>query len=567
MIKFCNYIVIVIISFFFQSCSEILEPVLFKIDKKSYIENAQEEFDINISTLTFENAAKANQDGFPRKLMLKGSGGRADVIDESELLVKKIPNHLNSKDYKLGYLDEITFEYVNEFINENVKWPPIPISTAYKMGAGDVITFIQISDIRGTSGLVPNNSDVFGVSSPDDIIETNGVIGSDGKVLLLGIGSLDVGNHTLDEVRSKVRNILIRNGQTPNFQLEITKFKSQKVFLSNPGKIEETLYLNNIPKSLQEITLNSSVSSFQGDLALISLTRDKIEYNYTATQLFDTGSPQIIIQENDLIKLQINNAKYEKYKTTIGSNGYILLPIVGNINTKNLSLNELQLIVKEAIIEKGYKPEFQLELTNFKSKKIYISYKNEGSQIINLTNFNTTLKEIILRTNNFKRQIEGLSLITLKRDKESYQLSLDEILNLNTPDIWVQDGDQIEFEHIAYKPGQVFALSGVGNARVIEISPSVRQTLADVMFSSNGAINNLSAKRSEIYLLRGRSPAIAYHLDAQNVSRILVAAKTELRPNDIIYVAERPIISFTRVLSEIAPLRILLRDLENGNIP
>jgi hypothetical protein len=47
----------------------------------------------------------------------------------------------------------------------------------------------------------------------------------------------------------------------------------------------------------------------------------------------------------------------------------------------------------------------------------------------------------------------------------------------------------------------------------------------------------------------------------------LVAAKTELRPNDIVYVAERPIISFSRTLAEILPLRILLRDIQDNNIP
>ena len=122
-------------------------------------------------------------------------------------------------------------------------------------------------------------------------------------------------------------------------------------------------------------------------------------------------------------------------------------------------------------------------------------------------------------------------------------------------------------ENLIYKPGQVFALSGAGSAQMVLIDPSKRETLADILFTPNGALNNLMAKRSEVYLLRGRSPSVAYHLDAQNVSRILVAAQTELRPNDIVYVADRPIISFSRTLAEINPLRILLRDLENGNIP
>jgi len=67
--------------------------------------------------------------------------------------------------------------------------------------------------------------------------------------------------------------------------------------------------------------------------------------------------------------------------------------------------------------------------------------------------------------------------------------------------------------------------------------------------------------------LRGKNPSVAYHLDAQNVSRILVAAKTELRPEDILYVADRPIITLSRTLSEIIPLRILINDIQNGNIP
>ena len=113
----------------------------------------------------------------------------------------------------------------------------------------------------------------------------------------------------------------------------------------------------------------------------------------------------------------------------------------------------------------------------------------------------------------------------------------------------------------------MFALSGAGSAHVVSIDPSRRETLADILFAENGALNNLLAKRSEIYLLRGKNPLVAYHLDAQNVSRILVAAKTELRPNDIVYVADRAIISFSRTLAEILPLRILLRDVQDNNIP
>ena len=46
-----------------------------------------------------------------------------------------------------------------------------------------------------------------------------------------------------------------------------------------------------------------------------------------------------------------------------------------------------------------------------------------------------------------------------------------------------------------------------------------------------------------------------------------MAAETELRPNDIVFVADRPLISFARVLSEVTPLRMLLRDIRLDTLP
>jgi polysaccharide export outer membrane protein len=68
-------------------------------------------------------------------------------------------------------------------------------------------------------------------------------------------------------------------------------------------------------------------------------------------------------------------------------------------------------------------------------------------------------------------------------------------------------------------------------------------------------------------LLRGRKPTQAYHLDAQNPASVLVADAVELRPNDIVFVAEQPLTSFNRTLLNILPLRVLLRDIQDNNFP
>ena len=105
------------------------------------------------------------------------------------------------------------------------------------------------------------------------------------------------------------------------------------------------------------------------------------------------------------------------------------------------------------------------------------------------------------------------------------------------------------------------------NPQIFTIDPTKRETLADVLFTSGGVLSATSAKRSEVYLLRGSNPVVAYHLDAQNPTRLIVADAMELRPNDILYVAEQPIVSFNRTLGTILPLRILLRDIGDNNIP
>jgi polysaccharide export outer membrane protein len=211
-------------------------------------------------------------------------------------------------------------------------------------------------------------------------------------------------------------------------------------------------------------------------------------------------------------------------------------------------------------------------VTDYKSKEFFLITKMHGSKAIPITDIPVNLKQAVLSNiaiDNQTTSRDGTTFTTVKliREGVSYQVSWQELLSGSTSNVFIKDGDTISLEDFDYKLGQVFALGGAGNAKLVPINPSKRETLADILFSPNGALNNLSAKRSEVYLLRGRNPSVAYHLDAQNVSRILVAAQTELRPNDIVYVADRPIVSFSRTLAEINPLRILLRDLEDGNIP
>ena len=573
---------------FLHSCSEILEPVSFFGGTQGVeAQSVQEDFEINIKSLTFESARDANNAPYPRRLMQTGIGSEANVFDEADFVTSNIPPSSERMDYLLGIGDQLLYTQLNEFVTSTTQFPTQPIEADYLLGVGDELTLIQLNEVAsGLSSIISNipkagddanNGNAGKPQSSESVLKTSGLVGTDGNILLLGLGSIKAESRSLGDIQTEVRNILIRNGLAPSFQLEITGFNSKKAFVTfpNPDKIlgNNMVSITNLPITLKELVINYGLRPSSKDTTIVSLTRDGQKFRMTAGQMFDRSSSRIVIKDRDQIEIDEAAAGSTSIEAVVGSRGNILLPGIGSLKAENRSLTEVQADITRILMKKGLIPSFQLEVTDFKSRKFFLVTENYGTKVIALTHSAMDLKEAVLsnilgdNTSNINHSGNDLTVIELVRKGLSYRMTLQDMLNGRGSKVFIQDGDTIELKDFKYKSGQVFALSGAENAKIVPIDPSKRETLADILFTENGALSNVLAKRSEIYLLRGRSPSVAYHLDAQNVSRILVAAKTELRPNDIVFVADRPIISFARALGELSPLQMLLRDVRRDTLP
>jgi len=572
---------------FLQSCSEVLEPVSFFGGKQGNdAQSVQEDFEINIKSLTFESARDANKAPYPRRLMRTGAGSEANVLDEADLMTSNMPPSSKSNDYLLGIGDQLLYTQLNEFVTSATQFPAQPTEADYLLGVGDELTLIQLNEVAGGVGDIisnipqagddENNRNAAKPQSSESVLKTSGLVGTNGNILLLGLGSIKAEGRSLSDVQTEVRNILIRNGLAPSFQLEITGFNSKKAFVTfpNPDKVlgNNIVPITNLPITLKELAITYGLRPSSKDSTIVSLKRGDQKFRMTAGQLFDNATPRIAIQDRDQIEIDEAASTSTSTEAVVGSRGNILIPGVGILKAKNRSLADVQAEITRILVGKGLNPSFQLEVTGYNSRKFFLISKMHGSKEVLLDDTAMNLKEAVLSNIEIDNQTntrggKTFTVVELIRGDVSYRVSWQKMLSGAASNVLIQDGDTINLEDLDYKLGQVFALGGAGNAELVPIDPSKRETLADILFSPKGALNNLMAKRSEVYLLRGRNPSVAYHLDAQNVSRILVAAQTELRPNDIVYVADRPIISFSRTLAELNPLRILLRDLENGNIP
>lgn len=388
------------------SCSEVVEPI--QLPGLTPDATQQEEFEINLQPLTFDVAKTLNTTLYDRMVSRPGRAFSADVVTENAV--------------------------------STTTFPPNSSNQPYKLGIGDEVALIQYADGAPTLGaaarmidLASDNAAADAAPSTSNIISTTGRIGTDGSLLLIGVGRLDALGRDISELRDEVRSILIRNGKAPNFQMEIKAFNSKKAYITTDAGLGDTT---------------------------------------------DTSST---------------------------------------------------------------------------------------SAIIPITDQGTTVREL-MAASGIAFDERRLTLIRIQRGGHNYSFTLADLFSSSAPEIYLQAEDHVFVQNLNYQNGKVFLLGGV-SPRVIPIRPEERQTLAEVLFAVNGPLAKSTAQRSAVYLLRGRQPVNAYHLDAQNPLRVMVADAVELRPNDIVFVAEQPITTFNRTLATLVPLRTILRDTLNDDLP
>ena len=571
MVKFIKIFRLILLLAILSNCSQILQTVDLELNSEDNV--TQEEFNVVEQTLTIAQAKKQNVSNYKRYVLQAGRGNKAKSILETIAIQSKFPDANIVRQYTIGIGDTLKLsrliENYNLKLESDTKWPKNVGASSYKLGVGDNLALILIKEEKtlsfGPTGGGTDDQRIITEEKKDIVLETTGRIGSDGSVLLLEIGRLEARGKTLNEVRSEVRNILIRNGSSPRFQLEIVDFKSQKAYLTVNG-ISGVQILDYQKTTLKDILTAANVGFKPGIITRVNLRRNGEEYRISLRSVFDQNAPNIIINDGDHIFVEDSSTDLSSSEANVDHDGYVVFAGIGRIKAFGLTLDELRSEISSQISKiPGSEVIFQIEISEFSSQNALISIPGKDGGVIPITDEPIALDEILTDI-GLTISGENVIRITLQRQNESYFFSLDDLLNPNTQKVYLQPNDRVTTEILPYKENKVFILGGV-NPQIYKINPANRETLADVLFTSGGPLSSAKAKRSEVYLLRGNNPVVAYHLDAQSPTRLIVADAMELRPNDILYVAEQPIISFNRALATIVPLRILLRDIQDENIP
>ena len=581
------------------SCSEVLQTVDLTVSTED--NSAQEEFNVVEKTLTLAEARAQRRAPYPRRVIQSGRGAVAGPIAEGALTSASFPRSAKAAPYRIGAGDRVNFTRLidnqDTTLQNSVNWPNPTQNNQYKIGIGDELALVQINE-----GSAAQNSAQIAITrqledqsttgnaasfAPAGVIKTTGRIGSDGSVLLLEVGRLNALGKTLSQLRGEVRNILIRNGLSPKFQLDIVNFASQRAYVTlnaagtaNEGQGGRVLTLTDQPITLREVLSQAGIGLSPRAQTKVELQRDGQSYVMDLARIYSNGSPEIIIQDRDHIFVEEGISQTVGTTALVGQDGFVVLEGIGKVDVANKTVDEVSQEIKSTLANtSAARTDFQIEVVEFASQRALISIPgavgeergtqsstsinvgNASGAIVPITNIPITLEEA-LTERGVTLDGQYITRIALQRAGRKYSFTLRDLLETTSARVYLQGGDRVTVERLGYKSNKVFVLGGV-SPTIVNIDPEIRQTLADILFTSDGVLSAPGANRSEVYLLRGTDPVVAYHLDAQSPTRLIVADAMELRPNDILYVAEQPIVSFNRTLATITPLRAVLQEIGN----
>lgn len=233
---------------------------------------------------------------------------------------------------------------------------------------------------------------------------------------------------------------------------------------------------------------------------------------------------------------------------TVNEDGLINFFQLGRIRAENRTLSELEDEIYSKVVQAGGNTNFNLYIKEFLSKEILVSANGVNSVSVPFVSNPIYIDEILEKI----RIPQGLDAkISIFRGEDEYVFSYKKLTMRTKERVRLFPGDRVFVKTLNYKTEKVLLVGETGAQSAIPINSTQRPTLSDAIFSG-GVLSNITSDFSQIYVLREKKKLFhAYHLDITDPTRIGLASRFEMRPDDIVFVATQPLSLYSRALSQI----------------
>ncbi|SLN66099.1 polysaccharide biosynthesis/export family protein [Roseisalinus antarcticus] len=301
---------------------------------------------------------------------------------------------------------------------------------------------------------------------------------------------------------------------------------------------------------------------------------------------------------------------------TVQDDGSIAIPDVGRVMVEGLTLDEAEARLFQRLVENQIDPTFSIEIAEFNSRKVAIGGAVGNPTVVPVDLRPLTLDAAIAAAGGISATDQDFTSIRIFRDGTLYQIPLNDFYTqAGLQRLRLIDGDSVfvdtEYEldqaqayfeqqirlvgfrqqaranalaelqsEVALRRGElqearqnfqtreglgavdrdyVYVTGEVGTQSRFTLPFEQTASLADALYGEGAGVPVRTGDVSEIYVLRGSSDprefgaVTAWHLNASNVANLVLASRFELRPDDIVFVAEQPVTRWNRVVQQITP--------------
>ena len=198
---------------------------------------------------------------------------------------------------------------------------------AYRIGANDVL-YITVWD----------HPELTAPSGAQQQIDANGrLVRPDGTIFYPYIGKLDAAGKTIEELRSTIAQRLAQYVDSPQVDLSVLRFASQKAILAGAVVKAGPMPITTSPMSVVEAIGAAGIEPLNADLSGLVLTRDGREYALDLDSLNGQGAQlhNVFLKDGDQLYLPYNDRK------KIYVMGEVLAPQAVKFKTKHMNLADV----------------------------------------------------------------------------------------------------------------------------------------------------------------------------------------------------------------------------------
>ena len=327
------------------------------------------------------------------------------------------------------------------------------------------------------------------------------------------------------------------------------------------------------------------------------------------------GNKTTIAELSGLLAAQNSRQGY-----TVQDDEAINIPDVGRVRIAGLTIDEAEAKLFQRLVESQIDPTFSLEIAEFNSRRVSVGGAVGKPGVVSVTLTPLYLDEALAQSGSVSVKDIDFASVRIYRGQTLYQIPLASLYasaDLQRTELIAGDSVFVDTEYELDRAERYFsqqlALTNTrmnARERALEeleteirlrranlnearsnfdaqidldavdrdyvyvagevsqqsrfVLPYGRQaSLADAIYSGSNGLARSTGDVSQIYVLRNSTDprefgaVTAWHLDARNAANLALAANFQLRPNDVIFVAENPVTRWGRTVSQITPSLLL----------